>query len=286
MIGVVLAGGSGSRLFPVTRVLSKQLLSIYDKPMIYYPLTTLMFAGIKDFIIIVDPSQRNNYVNLLGSGDQWGVNFTFVNQVNPKGIADCFNLVPVEFRNDSCAVILGDNLFYGMGLGSSLKSVFKKQGALAFAYEVSNPSEYGVVQLDENQKPINIMEKPSAEVGNLAIPGLYFFDQSCYEVIKQIKPSHRGELEITEVLQAYMLESRLEIYKLARGTAWLDTGTHANLLAASNFVQVIEDRQGLKIGCPEEVAYRQGFITSEQLLDLTNKMPEGSYRSYLQRIVS
>ena len=253
--------------------------------MIYYPLTTLMFAGIKDFIIIVDPSQRNNYIKLLGSGDQWGLNFTFINQVNPKGIADCFNLVPREFKSDCCAVILGDNLFYGTGLGSSLRSVFKKQGALAFAYAVSNPSEYGIVKLDENQKPIRIIEKPSADFGNLAIPGLYFFDQNCYEIIKQIKPSNRGELEITDILKTYMLESKLEIYKLARGTAWLDTGTHANLLAASNFVQVIEDRQGLKIGCPEEVAYRQGFITSEQLLKLLSTMPEGLYRSYLQRIL-
>ncbi len=285
MIGIILAGGQGSRLYPMTRSSSKQLLSVYDKPMIYYPITTLMFAGVKEFVIIVTPQHLDLYKQLLSDGSQWGVSFVFVVQPQPTGIADCFNLVPQELKDDSCVLILGDNIFYGMGLGSSLKSHFGNKGALAFAYEVSNPNEYGVVVLDSNKKPTKLVEKPSEYVSKFAIPGLYWFDSKCFDMARKIRPSARGELEIIDILQNYFEINELSIEILPRGTAWLDTGSPKDLLAASNFVHVIEERQGLKIGCPEEVAFREGLISRHQLEELTLQMPMSSYRRYLQEII-
>ena len=284
MIGVILAGGLGSRLFPLTKSTSKQLLPVYDKPMIYYPLTTLMFAGIREIYIVVAPDQLGNYQSTLSDGKQWGLNIQYLIQPTPRGIADCFNLIPKSAQRQPCAVILGDNIFYGMGLGTSLKTIYSGTGALAFAYEVSTPNEYGVVVLDESNSPVKIVEKPKEFVSKYAIPGLYWFDSQCYDFVKNMNPSERGELEITEVLNSYLAIKMLEIQILARGTAWLDTGSPKNLLSASNFVSVIEERQGLKIGCPEEVALREGFIDKNQFNKNLLSLPSGEYRNYLERI--
>ena len=284
MIGVILAGGLGSRLFPLTKSTSKQLLPVYDKPMIYYPLTTLMFAGIREIYIVVAPDQLGNYQSTLRDGKQWGLNIQYLIQPKPRGIADCFNLIPNSARRQPCAVILGDNIFYGMGLGTSLKTIYSGTGALAFAYEVSTPNEYGVVVLNESNSPVKIVEKPKEFVSKYAIPGLYWFDSQCYDFVKNMNPSERGELEITEVLNSYLATKMLQIQILARGTAWLDTGSPKNLLSASNFVSVIEERQGLKIGCPEEVALREGFIDKNQFKKNLLSLPSGEYRNYLERI--
>ena len=284
MIGIILAGGMGSRLFPLTKNSSKQLLHIYDKPMIYYPLTTLMFAGVREIYIIVSPDQIDNYRLTLNDGAQWGLNIRYLIQPKPNGIAECFNLIPKEVQDQSCVVILGDNIFYGMGLGSSLKSIYEGSGALAFAYEVSKPNDYGVVILDENDVPLKIVEKPKEFLSKYAIPGLYWFDSQCYNYIHTMSVSIRGELEITEMLNRYMANQALKIHVLARGTAWLDTGTSQNLLSAANFVAVIEERQGLKIGCPEEVALREGLISRAQFNLLLKNMPKGEYRNYLEGI--
>ena len=284
MIGVILAGGLGSRLFPLTKSTSKQLLPVYDKPMIYYPLTTLMFAGIREIYIVVAPDQLGNYQSTLSDGKKWGLDIQYLIQPTPRGIADCFNLIPESAQQQPCAVILGDNIFYGMGLGTSLKTIYSGMGALAFAYEVSTPNEYGVVVLDESYSPVKIVEKPKEFVSKYAIPGLYWFDSQCYDFVKNMKPSERGELEITEVLNSYLATKKLEIQILARGTAWLDTGSPKNLLSASNFVSVIEERQGLKIGCPEEVALREGFIDKNQFNKNLLSLPSGEYRNYLERI--
>ena len=284
MIGIILAGGRGSRLFPINTITSKQLIPVYDKPMIYYPLTTLMFAGIREIFVVVDPSQLENYRSILGDGSQWGLEINFLIQNSPRGIADCFNLVPKAKQNHPCAVILGDNIFYGMGLGTSLKTVYSGSGALAFAYEVSNPNAYGVVVFDSSGSPTEIVEKPSEFKSKYAIPGFYWFDQQCYELIKEIKPSSRNELEITDMLKSYMNQNELQFQILARGTAWLDTGTPQSLLSAANFVEVIEERQGLKIGCPEEVALRERYISRTQFEFNVKSMPTGEYRSYLENI--
>jgi len=284
MIGIILAGGKGSRLFPMTMITNKQLIPVYDKPMIYYPLTTLMFAGVREIFVVVDPSQIDNYESILGDGSQWGLEIKFLLQDLPRGIADCFNLIPSEKKSESCSVILGDNLFYGMGLGTSLKTIYSGRGALAFAYEVSNPSDYGVVVLDGVGNAIEIVEKPQEIKSKFAIPGLYWFDHQCYELIHKIKPSLRGELEVTEMLKLYLAQNELNIQILARGTAWLDTGTPKNLLSAANFVSVIEERQGLKIGCPEEVAYREGLISKSQLQKNIESLPISEYRTYLENL--
>lgn len=286
MIGIILAGGQGSRLHPMTRSSSKQLLPVYDKPMIYYPITTLMFAGVREFVVIVTPQHLDLYKQLLSDGSQWGVRFIYVVQPQATGIADCFNLVPEELKDDSCVLILGDNIFYGMGLGSSLNGHFRNKGALAFAYEVSNPNDYGVVVLDTNNNPTKLIEKPSEFVSKFAIPGLYWFDSKCFDMAQQLTPSARGELEITDILQNYLEINELSIEILPRGTAWLDTGNPKDLLAASNFVHVIEERQGLKIGCPEEVAFREGLISRSQLEELIMQMPISNYRDYLHEIMS
>lgn len=285
VIGILLAGGTGSRLFPLTKRTSKQLLPLYDKPMIYYPLTTLMFAGVSQIFIIVSPSQLAAYEEILKDGTQWGLNIKYVIQDEPRGIADCFRLIPLEVRNQSCLVVLGDNIFYGMGLGASLKSAFSGRGALAFAYEVSKPNDYGVVILNEDKAPVEIVEKPIEFVSKYAIPGLYWFDSNCFEYAANIQPSARGELEITDVLKEYLNRKTLEIQILARGTAWLDTGTSKNLLSAANFVSVVEERQGLKIGCPEEVAFRESYIDLLAFKTIINEMPNGEYKGYLEGLI-
>lgn len=284
MIGIILAGGTGTRLAPLTNVVSKQLLPIYDKPMIYYPITTLMLAGIKEFVVVVSPEYLEEYKKLLGDGNQWGIKITLVVQPNPGGISQSFALVPSALRDQDCALILGDNLFYGMGLGTSLKTVFSGSGAMVFAYEVSNPSDYGVISFDSDFKPSRIQEKPSKPESNFAIPGLYFFNKSCYELANGLTPSARGELEITDLLNIYLTRKELSVQILARGTAWLDTGSPENLLSAATFVQVIEERQGLKIGCPEEVAVREGFITLSEFRSLLHHLPMNAYRSYLENL--
>jgi glucose-1-phosphate thymidylyltransferase len=244
-----------------------------------------MFAGVREVYIVVAPDQLGSYQSTLGDGKQWGLDIQYLIQPKPRGIADCFNLIPRSAQEQSCIVILGDNIFYGMGLGTSLKTIYSGSGALAFAYEVSTPNEYGVVVLDESNSPVKIVEKPKEFVSKYAIPGLYWFDSQCYEFVKSMKPSNRGELEITEVLNRYLATKSLEIQILARGTAWLDTGTSKNLLSASNFVSVIEERQGLKIGCPEEAAFRNGFLSISQLAAISAAMPNCEYRTYLENVV-
>jgi len=283
MIGIILAGGMGSRLYPLTQDLSKQLLPVFDKPMIYYPITTMMFAGVRTLFIIVTPDSLPLFKSVLGDGSQWGIKIIMIVQREPKGIADCFNLIPTEFTTMSCVVCLGDNIFYGSGLGSSLKTAFDGSGALAYAYEVSNPEKYGVVKLESNGSIVEIVEKPSQYLSSYAIPGLYWFDANCFDYVKQIKPSKRGELEITDILKMYLVEQKLKIKILQRGTAWLDTGTAASLLAASVFVSVIEERQGLKIGCPEEVALREKLIDKNKFNLVVSKLPEGPYKTYLEK---
>jgi glucose-1-phosphate thymidylyltransferase len=243
-----------------------------------------MFAGVREIFIVVAPDQIENYKSTLSDGAQWGLNIRYLIQPKPNGIAECFNLVPKEVQDQSCVVILGDNIFYGMGLGTSLKSIYDGAGALAFAYEVSKPNEYGVVILDDNGSPTKIVEKPKEFLSKYAIPGLYWFDSQCYNYIHTMSPSSRGELEITEMLNRYMANQSLKIHILARGIAWLDTGTSQNLLSAANFVAVIEERQGLKIGCPEEVALREGLISRTQFDMNLKSMPKGEYRSYLESI--
>ena len=284
MLGIILAGGHGTRLAPLTSVVSKQLLPIYDKPMIYYPITTLMLAGIKEYVIVVSPEYVGQYEKLLGDGSKWGIQISFVVQQNPGGIAQSFELVPSKFRDKNCALILGDNLFYGMGLGASLQTVFSGSGAMVFAYEVSNPRDYGVITFDNDSNPLRIQEKPSSPESNFAIPGLYFFNKDCYELARELIPSSRGELEITDLLNIYLSRKELSVQILARGTAWLDTGSPENLLSAAAFVQVIEERQGLKIGCPEEVAVREGFISMAEFKSLLQHLPMNSYRLYLENL--
>jgi glucose-1-phosphate thymidylyltransferase len=284
MIAILLAGGLGSRLYPATKKISKQLLPVFDKPMIYYPLTTLMFAGVRKIFIVVTPSSIEDYKTLLNDGSQWGLEFEFIIQEKPNGIADSLNLIPIEYTQEPCIMILGDNLFYGSGLGRGLKQSFTGQGALVYAYEVANPNNYGVVVFDSEGKPIKILEKPTYQISNFAIPGLYWFDNHCYEYAKKISLSDRGELEITDILIEYLRAGNLKVNILPRGTAWLDTGTAQNLLAASNFVSVIEERQGLKIGCPEEVAFREEFISRDEFNQLVAKLPAGNYREYLEKL--
>ena len=284
MIGLILAGGTGSRLSPLTKATSKQLLAIYDKPMIYYPITTLMFAGIRKFLIVVTPKTLENYRELLGDGTNWGIEIEYLIQESPMGIAQSLQLVPKEYHAESCTLILGDNLFYGMGLGSSLKNSLNGPGSIIFAYEVANPSDYGVINFDNEMKPIDIVEKPLNPLSNFAIPGLYYFDHTCYELARTLVPSKRGELEITDLIKIYLKANTLKVKVLARGTAWLDTGSPENLLSAANFVKVVEDRQGMKIGCPEEVAFREGLIDEFKFAKLIDTYPEGDYRKYLKKI--
>jgi len=282
MKGIILAGGKGTRLYPITIGVSKQLLPVYDKPMIYYPLSMLMFAGIKKILVISSPDQISAFKNVLGDGKKWGLDFTYAVQEQPRGLADAF-LVGKDFVADSpVAMTLGDNIFYGRGLIDTLKSAAKlTHGALIFAYPVKNPREFGIVEIDKQLNAINIEEKPSHPKSNLAVPGIYFYDNRVCDFAQQIKPSHRGELEITDLNNMYLLEGTLKVIVLGRGIAWLDAGTHESLLQASNFVQTVEERQGLMISCPEEIAYRMGFIDKKQIIKLANELKNNPYGEYL-----
>ena len=281
MRGIILAGGSGTRLHPITQGVSKQLLPVYDKPMIYYPLSLLMMAGIKDVLIITTPEDQAGFVRLLGDGSRVGINLTYAVQPSPDGLAQAF-LIGEEFIGDeSVSLVLGDNIFFGTGLGTALKGNADLNGGRVFAYHVSDPEAYGVVEFDADGKALSIEEKPTAPRSNYAVPGLYFYDNSVVEVAKNIKPSARGELEITSINDHYLQAGTLSVSVLDRGTAWLDTGTIDSLNAASQFVQVVEQRQGLKIGCIEEIAWREGFITAGQLAGIAEPLKKSGYGDYL-----
>jgi glucose-1-phosphate thymidylyltransferase len=286
MRGIILAGGSGTRLHPITQGVSKQLLPVYDKPMIYYPLSVLMMAGIREVLVISTPEDMPGFKRLLGDGSRIGIQISYEVQPSADGLAQAF-LIGEEFiGKEKVCLVLGDNIFYGSGLGTALKSNVDVEGGHVFAYHVSNPSEYGVVEFDETGRAVSIEEKPLKPRSNYAVPGLYFYDNSVVEVAKSIKPSARGELEISSINDHYLTEDKLTVTVLDRGTAWLDTGTVDSLIAAGEFVQVIEKRQGFKIGCIEEIAWRQGFITSDQLGEIATPLVKSGYGSYLINLLN
>ena len=284
MKGIILAGGSGTRLYPITMGISKQLMPIYDKPMIYYPLSTLMLAGIKDILIITTEEDQAQFIRLLGNGKHWGCDIQYAVQKIPNGLAQAFVIGEEFIGKEKVALILGDNIFYGSGFGDLLRASASHTGATIFAYGVSDPERYGVVEFDENLNAVSIEEKPVNPKSNYAVPGLYFYDNIVVEIAKNITPSARGEYEITTVNDYYLQQKNLKVAVLDRGFAWLDTGTFDSLSDASEYVRVIEKRQGLKIGCPEEVAYRMGFINKEQLKELGKKMEKSGYGQYLNTI--
>jgi glucose-1-phosphate thymidylyltransferase len=287
MKGIILAGGRGSRLYPLTAGASKQLLPVYNKPMIYYPLSMLMLAGIREVLIISTPEDLPSFERFLGDGSQWGLHFTYAEQSEPRGLAEAF-LIGREFLDGgSACLVLGDNLFFGHNLVHMLRGAAAlTEGALIFAYRVSEPSRYGVVEFDDHGRALSIEEKPQHPRSSFAVPGLYFFDGRVAEFAANIKPSNRGELEITDLINSYLQHGQLRVEQLRRGMAWLDTGTHESLLQAANFVQIVEARQGLLIACPEELAYRLGYISKEHLLTLVGRMAENEYSSYLRQLAA
>lgn len=285
MKGIILAGGSGTRLYPLTIAVSKQLMPVYDKPMIYYPLSVLMMAGINEILIITTPEDNEAFKKLLGDGSQVGCKFSFAIQPKPEGLAQAFIIGEDFIGDDKVALILGDNIFYGTGLHRTLREHTNPDGGVVFAYHVNDPQRYGVVQFDEENNVLSIEEKPSSPKSNYAVPGLYFYDNEVVEIAKKIKPSSRGELEITDINVAYLKNEKLKVGILNRGTAWLDTGTHQSLLQAGQFVEVIEERQGLKIGCIEEIAYRNGFINADELIKASEKLGKSGYGAYLRALI-
>ncbi|ASP46646.1 glucose-1-phosphate thymidylyltransferase RfbA [Cognaticolwellia beringensis] len=284
--GIILAGGSGTRLYPLTKVVSKQLMPVYDKPMVYYPLATLMQAGIQEILVISTPDEIHRFENLLGDGSNFGISISYKEQTSPDGLAQAFILAEDFLAGSSAVLVLGDNMFYGHDLTKSLQNANAQQfGGTVFGYHVSNPRSYGVVEFDHAGTAISIEEKPKEPKSNYAVPGLYFFDKSVVEYAKNVKPSARGELEITDVIDQYLKAGELKVEIMGRGTAWLDTGTHDDLLAAANFISTIEKRQGLKVNCPEEVAFRNGWLSADNLREIAQPLRKSGYGEYLLKLI-
>ena len=285
MKGIVLAGGTGSRLWPITRSVSKQLLPVYDKPMIYYPISTLMLAGIREILLITTPHDQLQFKELLGDGSDFGVTFQYATQPEPKGLAQAFTIGEEFLAGDSCLMILGDNIFHGAGLGRNISQVIPNSGAHIFTYEVSNPSDYGILEVSQNGNPISITEKPKEYISNMAVTGVYFFDAKVPEIAKQVQPSARGEMEITSIIDHYLQSGCLTFTKLSRGATWLDTGNPDSLNDAAAYVRIIEDRTGLKIGCIEEISFMQGWMSANQLENRILEYKSNSYAKYLQQLI-
>lgn len=286
MKGIILAGGSGTRLYPITKGISKQLMPIYDKPMIYYPLSTLMEAGIKDILVITTPHDQEQFIRLLGDGSQWGISLQYSVQETPRGLADAYVVGEDFIGDDKVAMILGDNIFHGSNLGQSLARHTDVDGGTVFAYQVSDPERYGIVEFDKDMQAVSVEEKPAQPKSNYALVGLYFFDNDVVDIAKSLQPSARGEIEITFVMAEYLKRGKLQVEILDRGSAWLDTGTFPSMMDASNFVQIMEDRTSLKLGCVEEIAWRQGYINDEQLRALAEPLKKSGYGNYLFRLLN